>query len=335
MERSVDGRRRSSSHEPVGAFTTSAHKCRGIITYPADLSVMHIATERGGDAIWKGRARAGRAVVVVLDGLRPDAINTFGLRNLMRMKEVGASSLEAATVSPSYTAACLTSLLTGLPPAEHGVDSDRIFFPRSTSRIEPMPRSVARHGYETSAFMGEVPFALRGLARKIGRAFGFQNASFSGNSSAEILRTAIRALCSQRRGLVALHFPDADKAGHQFGWMSAEYAAAAHQLDQTLGLVSSLAHSRADAQTLLVVLADHGGGGSRSNGHVSDHPLDVTIPILLAGKCVQPSDLGPVSLLDIPATVLWALGISAPANYRGRVLSEAFSDLPELSRESA
>lgn len=107
--------------------------------------------------------------------------------------------------------------------------------------------------------------------------------------------------------------------------MSDEYARAAHRLDQALGLLAVLAGVEHDEGTLLIALADHGGGGVDPHDHNSDHPLDRTIPLLLAGLAVAGEELYEPSLPDVPATVLWALGIPLPDSYIGRPLYEAFT----------
>jgi hypothetical protein len=59
----------------------------------------------------------------------------------------------------------------------------------------------------------------------------------------------------------------------------------------------------------------------------SDHPHDRTIPIVLAGGRVRSASLPTgVSLLDVPATVLWAFGAPVPPSFGGRPLTEAFTD---------
>jgi arylsulfatase A-like enzyme len=103
---------------------------------------------------------------------------------------------------------------------------------------------------------------------------------------------------------------------------------AAQRLDEAIGRLVSMVDLR-DPDTLLVVLADHGGGGGTPKHHNSMHPLDLTIPVVIAGGAVQPGDLGlSVTLPDVPATVLWALGIPQPESYAGRPLLHAFQALP-------
>lgn len=60
--------------------------------------------------------------------------------------------------------------------------------------------------------------------------------------------------------------------------------------------------------------------------HNSNHPLDTTIPIFVAGGAVRTGELTPgASLLDVPATVCWALGIPQPMTFAGQPLTSAFT----------
>ena len=118
-----------------------------------------------------------------------------------------------------------------------------------------------------------------------------------------------------------LHLPDADRAGHRSGWMSDEYCAAAERLDVAVGRVAEVA--LADPHTMLMLCADHGGGGVVYNDHEGDHPLDYTIPIIVAGPGVtEHSELHEASILDIPVTIAAALGVEVPETYIGRRLLE-------------
>jgi len=265
-----------------------------------------------------------RVVLVVLDGLRADAVSVLGLRHWQRLARDGASSLLGTTVAPSVTAAAMASLLTGAPPEVHGLRQSRFHLPHRPGRLQPLPRLVAAGGMPTSGFVRELPLLVRGVARRIARYLGFDAARFAGHNAREILFGAWDCLASQESGLILLHWPDGDVAGHRHGWMSPQYADAVQRMDQSLGLLASMADLDGDPGTLLIALADHGGGGVDARDHESDHPLDRTIPVLLAGGAVTGAALEGPTLLDIPATVLWALGIPQPESYAGRPLCEAF-----------
>ncbi|MFY9821948.1 MAG: alkaline phosphatase family protein [Thermoanaerobaculia bacterium] len=266
-----------------------------------------------------------RVVLVVLDGLRADAIPALGLRCWQQLANSGASSLCGTTVAPSVTAAAMASLFTGAPPEVHGLRSDRFHLPRRRGTLHPLPQVLAAAGMPTSCFIRRLPLVFRFVSRRLARFVGTDVFSFSGRNCREILFAAWDQLLLQERGLIFLHWPDADFAGHEHGWMSDEYARAAHRMDQALGLLAALADVERDPGTLLIALADHGGGGMVPRDHDSDHPLDRTIPLLLAGPEVCGDELEEPSLLDVPATVLWALGVPRPESFTGRPLYEAFA----------
>src|SRR5262245_66489874 len=60
-------------------------------------------------------------IVVSVDGLRPDAIETFKAPTLQRLIAEGSYTLSARTILPSTTLPSHTSMLTGEPPERHGV----------------------------------------------------------------------------------------------------------------------------------------------------------------------------------------------------------------------
>ena len=266
-----------------------------------------------------------RVVLVVLDGLRPDAIPRFGLSNIAGLVHGGASTMLGRTVSPSVTACAMASLLTGAAPERHGLQSERFHIPRPRGALHPLPRLLADHSLPTSAFLATMPMLFSGIAHRIAAHLGIQQAHFRGKNCEEIVATARRTLADQRRGLIVIHLPDADRAGHEQGWMSDGYAVAARRMDAAVGaLLEEI--DLTDPSTLLIALADHGGGGAVLDHHNSEHPLDRTIPLILAGGAVRRGDLAPgSSLLDVPATICWALGVPRPESYAGTPLTSAIS----------
>ncbi|MEP6619536.1 MAG: alkaline phosphatase family protein [bacterium] len=266
-----------------------------------------------------------RVVVVVLDGLRPDAIDAFDLTHLQALERMGTHTRRATTVAPSVTAAAMGSLLTGVHPDFHGLNSDRFHIPHSHGPLYPVPAVLRDAGYTSSAFLAQPPLLFRRLGKALAVRLGVDAPHFIGQQAPEIALAARRTLGEQERGLIMFHLPDADRAGHAHGWMSSQYADAARRLDATTGLIRALALDGHRDDTLLIACADHGGGGAVANDHDSAHPLDRTIPIMLAGCGVrQDATLNDASLLDLPPTVLAALGVAVPSTYVGRVLTEAF-----------
>jgi arylsulfatase A-like enzyme len=278
-----------------------------------------------------------RVIIVVLDGLRPDAIDTFALSNIRAMAQSGASTMRARTVSPSCTWPAITSLLSGMPPEVHGILRDSPHVPRPKTALEPLPALLSRAGYHSAVFMRALPALYRGTARLIAKGLGFGEARFAGRTATEVTMAASTNLRSQERGLIVLHWADADQAGESHGWMTREYGDACQRLDSAFGLLTQLTSCSSDPHTLLIALADHGGGGVTVNDHSEEHHLNWTIPLILGGGSVRCTPLEEAHLLDIPATAAWALGVTRPAAYAGRVLAEAItgSDEEQIISEAA
>ncbi|HEY7237472.1 MAG TPA: alkaline phosphatase family protein [Gemmatimonadaceae bacterium] len=266
-----------------------------------------------------------RVVVVVLDGLRADAIDRFELPTLMRLRGTAAWTAHGVTIDPSVTWAAMTSLMTGVPPELHGVVCDSVHLPRPRTKLDPLPAVLADAGLPTTAVLASIPRLFRAVAATIGRRLGIGHLRFIGDGAEDILNSARDRLAAQRRGLIFLHWPDADRAGHDHGWMSPAYEKAATTLDRALGCLIDLVDLNRDEDTLIIALADHGGGGVDPKDHTSEHPYDRTIPLFFTGAGVIPGELGGrVSLLDVPATILWALGIGRPSSYTGLPISRLF-----------
>lgn len=275
-----------------------------------------------------GGAPATRVIAIVLDGLRPDAIPLYDLPMLGRLVRQGAATLHGTTVAPSVTAAAMTSLLTGATPERHGMRTDRFRLPVPAGPLHPMPRVLADHGIPARAWMASIPRAYRSLAGRLAPLVGFESVRFHGDGALEILEAARGMLRYRHRGLFFFHWPDADRAGHASGWPSPAYARAARALDDALARLDDISGASSDPETLLVLLADHGGGGRTRRDHNSDHPRDRSIPIVLLGGAVRPCELHGAHLLDVPATILHALGVPRPSSYSGRPLVEAWSRSP-------
>lgn len=266
-----------------------------------------------------------RVILVVADGLRPDAIAKFNLVSIRRMMRQGSFTMAATTVTPSVTAAAMTSLLTGVPPEQHGIMSDMFFLPLARAGVHPVPKVLAEAGIPSGAFMRELPRPFHPLAKRLTHRLGLTYTTFAGDSAKEILARFYGGGSSVKTGLTIMHWPDADQAGHDHGWMSQEYGVAARNIDEAVGTLMGMMELLYGEETFLIFTADHGGGGVNPKRHDSLHSLDRTIPIVLAGRGVSRGELRPMStILDVPATILWALGAIVPESYAGRPFFEAF-----------
>jgi hypothetical protein len=278
---------------------------------------------------------ARRVVVLVLDGLRADLIGDPRFPNLTMLRDSSAYTTDATTVLPSVTAVAMTSLLSGVGPAMHGVNSDRFRVPTPAVPLTTVPQVVTAAGMASTGVVRQVPWMLRPLAKRIVGALGLTTAHFASANAHSLLAAALPAVRAQRDGFIIIHWPDCDAIGHTTGWMSPAYIAAVARMDDALGaLRRELAFRLHD--TLLIALADHGGGGRVATHHDSAHPLDCTIPIFLEGAGVVRGALPQgLTILDVPATALWALGLPIPDAYAGTPIRDAFHANVRLHERSA
>ncbi len=271
-----------------------------------------------------------RLIVVLADGLRPDAITPSVMPSLFALGSAYTIALRARTVRPSATVAALTSLATGVAPDTHRLVEPGLEFLPSVSRLRPVARELARVGVSTEIVTGALDLTALPIAWALATAAGAKSVLPAGKQARHTAAAADslleRSQDSGDSGLVFVYLPDCDRAGHRDGWMSESYLEAAAEIDTGIGILSTWTDD-----AVVLVLADHGGGGVTAQDHDEPHPVNDHIPLIVAGAGVTRRHqlTRPVSILDVPATILWWFGATVPAEYEGRPLSEAFAAAPE------
>ncbi len=264
-----------------------------------------------------------RCIVVLADGLRPDAVTGPHMPALLGLSRDYTSATHAVTVRPSVTVAALTSFATGVSPVAHSfVEPGLGFLPRLVG-LRPLGKELARHRVPTLVAAGSVAARSRSVAWALGACAGVHRLISSSGDAADVVRAALPEL-ELGGSLAFVYLPDCDRAGHAHGWMSDPYLQAAAGVDAAVHHLAVQTGILDDG--LLIVLADHGGGGVAPTDHDAPHPLNDAIPLVLAGHDVRRHQTitRPVSLLDVPATVLDWFGIAVPECYEGTALRDAF-----------
>ena len=266
---------------------------------------------------------ARRVIVLLVDGLRPDAVKPALMPSLAALGGEFTRADLARTVRPSVTVAALASLATGVRPETHRLTEPGRGFLPALPRLRPVAKELARSGVSTAVVCADLDAASRAIAWALVTAAGVSRLVLGGAAAGDVAAAAQAAL--PERGLTVVYLPHCDRAGHAYGWMSPAYRRAAAGGD---GAVSLLRERAADA--LMVVVSDHGGGGIRAHEHDELHPLNELIPLVLAGPVVRRKHVltRDASILDVSATILWHFGVPVPDCYQGRVLEEAFAPAP-------
>jgi len=230
-------------------------------------------------------------------------------------------ALRASTVRPSATVAALASLATGVGPQSHRLIEPGLRFLPRLRTLRPVARELARNGIPVDIVTTDLGRSAQPVAWALAATAGARRLLAAGQRARETAAAALQLLGEPGERLLFLYLPDCDRAGHAHGWMSVPYLEAAAEVDSAIGLLSAWTQ-----EVTLIVTADHGGGGVRPHEHDEAHPLNDAIPLVLAGPGVtrRRQLTRPVSLLDLPATILWWFGVDVPRCYEGRPLTEAF-----------
>jgi hypothetical protein len=273
---------------------------------------------------WPTTSVSRHIVVVSVDGLRPDAIDVYRAPTLQRLILEGSSTLSASTIHPSKTLPSHTSMLTGQPPERHGVLWNTVATADADTIEMPNIFSVARaSGYSTAAFFSKAkfqPLQLRGTL-DYSQAPGGWFGRWSSHRTVADVETHLGAA---RPNVLFVHLTDPDAAGHRAGWMTPDYGRAVLAADAAVAKLIGLAErAYGSGNFSLIVTADHGGHGTN---HGSDDPRDVTIPWIAWGKGVKPGVLHSPAIrtMDTAATALWVLGLTAPADWAGEAVIDAY-----------
>jgi hypothetical protein len=262
-----------------------------------------------------------RLVIVLADGLRPDAVTPSIMPSLDALGSAFTLARQARTIRPSATVPALASLATGVSPRTHQLTEPGLAFLAGLGSLRPVARELARGGIPVDIVTGELgPLALP-IAWSLTATAGVRRLLARGARARDAATAAERLLSQPEERLLFLYLPDCDRAGHAHGWMSAPYLEAAAEVDAAIGTLAEWTD-----RAVFIVTADHGGGGVRADDHDEPHPVNDHIPVVVAGPGVTRRHqlTRAISLLDVPPTVLWWFGLPVPEGYEGRPLAEAF-----------
>ncbi|MET0997645.1 MAG: alkaline phosphatase family protein [Marmoricola sp.] len=246
------------------------------------------------------RRAATPVIAISVDGLNPTALSQLGagrLPNVFALIRGGASTLNARTEQElTETLPNHTGMLTGRPvqgPAGHEVDFNTD--PGGTTVSSHAGRPIASvfdvvhaAGRTTAMYASKSKFALyqRSWASSIDRAVIDED-------NDQLVSRIVADLGSQPAAFTFVHLSAPDSAGHDSGFMGAEYLRAVERVDGLLGRIRQAVTTSPglEGRATLVITADHGGRGS--NGHADAAKIDdYRIPFIVSGPGVTPgSDL--------------------------------------------
>ncbi|HEX2040505.1 MAG TPA: glycosyltransferase [Acidimicrobiales bacterium] len=278
-----------------------------------------------------GPARCGppsrKVLLVVIDGCRLDRLREAHTPFLDRLAAEGIAYDACQTVYPARTVTCFSSMLTGAPPAVHGMRSN----------------FVPSLGVKCESIFDVVPSSrMVGIAHLVD-AFGDKVSTVTAVMPNDEIDAA---LCAKAREVVEADDPDllvvqtlsVDQTGHFRGSYYDEYLRHIESTDREIeSLVAWLADRWGGLEGVTIgVLSDHGQGiGIGGHGHWT--PTERLVPCIWWGEGV-PSSAPPrsgggnrrpavdfphqngVSVLDVAPTLAHRMAVRAPERSVGQCL---------------
>lgn len=257
-----------------------------------------------------------RAMVVSIDGLRPDLLLLADCPNARRLMARGCYSMWAQTTPQSITLPSHVSMLAGASPNRHGIlwNSDLPLEYPLYANVPTLFEAAKRHGYTTAVVAGKDKFDAFDRPGVLDWRWVPNTGTVK---TSAVVGPATDLIRRHRPEVMLVHLPSVDSVGHDKGWGTPEQLRAIEEADRALGrLMTTLEEVGVAGETLVVVSADHGGAGK---GHGPDDPRSRHIPWIAAGPGLRRGyDLTAQPRLvvrteDTFATACWALGIPPTA----------------------
>lgn len=254
-----------------------------------------------------------KVLLILADGMRPDAIDRCGNPYAATLMKESAYTPAARTVFPSVTLPCHMSLFLSVEPGRHNT---------LTNTYVPQVRPInglcetLRLYKKRSAFFYSWE-QLRDLTRPDslelsyyanGHIFGYEKAN------PMVTTAAINHIRESAPDFVFLYLGYPDAAGHGFGWMGKEYLESVREsIERMEQIITTL-----PAEYNVIVTADHGG---HERMHGTELAEDMTIPLFLRGERFSPgADIPNASILDIAPTIAELIGVPRDEDWCGKSL---------------
>ncbi len=303
-------------------------------------------------------------LLVSIDTLRADRLSSYGYErnttpHIDDLLARGVRFSDARTVEP-LTAPALASMLTSLPPHEHGASRNGL---RMRAKLVSFAKILGRRGYSTAAFVGN--WTLQDRLTGLGEHFETYSSVLNrkrwlgmvkSEATAEDLNErAIEWLDEHLEGerrkpfLLWVHYvePHGPYELHssmleQLGIDFATEVEAADRYDtevawvdaRTGELIDSVFERVARQETLVVFVADHGESlgdhGYWGHGrHSYDASLRIPMGLVWEGRIEPGVRAEPALITDLARTLLSAAGLESPEFFQG------FDWLPVLDGDDA
>ncbi|OHT08612.1 hypothetical protein TRFO_22798 [Tritrichomonas foetus] len=255
------------------------------------------------------------AFIIGVDGVGslPSQVETPGIH---RVVNNGIYTFSAETVSPTFSAECWSSLLHGVTPDQHKVST---FGQNRAYPSDSQCPSIFRvlHEQNPSAIMAS--FVNWKFINDFIIEHDIGVKLFSMKTEEELINKFSEFVNENDPTLVFFQLDNTDTAGHYFGFFSERQRKQLMKTDETVNELINIIE-KVDNTSLILIQADHGGGGENPSSHGSDSPLDKLIFWTAKGEGIpKHQEVSAVSMLDTAMIVAEYLRLKPASTWSGKV----------------
>ena len=294
-------------------------------------------------------AQTDHIVLVVLEGIKPSAIQSGATPHIAKLAKEGSTSWAAQSITPPLTVPAMASLFTGLPVEKHRINADweHYDFGRSFMRSPTVFDYMdLAGGADTGIFlMDERLYQLiRPEIYVDKQVCGYTKPQCTPETVSVYIQDFLKSVTSGKKGgfwlfgvpdLLVTHFPTAARIGQKYGWDSPKYSAAVTSIDNAVDqIMKNYQEIGALDRTMIIVTGLNSGPLNPITKKVKKGEtiaLDPNVPFITWGANVkkQHSISQPPTLLDIGATIMYALGLETHVEWESQAITEIFQTKPK------
>ena len=252
---------------------------------------------------------ANKSILILVDGMRPDALPVCGNRYCSEILSTGAVQLPGRSVMPSVTLPCHISLFHSVPPTRHGTLTNT--YAQQVRPVKSLFEVLNNAGKTCAMFYNWEQ--LRDISLPGNKSFDlYMSLHNFADTDRKLTDAAIAHIAAEKPDCVFLYLGETDEAGHAEGWLGEFYL---KTLSNAWDCIRRVAEATAGEYDLIVT-ADHGG---HDRMHGTDMPEDMDIPVFVRTADGTPLREGVTAtgLLDIAPTVCARLGVAADRDWEG------------------
>ena len=251
-------------------------------------------------------------LVVSIDGVAPRHITRTTMPALTTLARQGASCFRSQAVQPPWTLPVHTSMFRGVDPSTHGVTTNT---PVPLESDAPSFLKAARDaGLRTAMFVNWLPLD-HVIERDAAEHRFVLDGGYGPDDDRRSVDAALATLADGLHDLVFVYLSQPDVDGHEFGWDSPEYVAAAGRSDTQLGRLLDAVGD--DARVL--VTTDH-GGIEKNHADLVPEVLDTFVVVRAPGRVDPATCWATTSTLDVAPTVLDLCELDSDPRWEGTSL---------------